>query len=137
MVHHIYAVNNAGAKKIRGWHLKPKHYVEKAFSYFQCFKEKINFWKYSGAVYSFWRLFCKRKATRETTLRSNRTENQTLKRHKIRFPRQSLANAQTLFSSVISWFLQPESVKVSLQSRHSGKMSAHAFNQREFMRDKE
>ena len=57
--------------------------------------------------------------------------DQTLKRHKIRFPRQSLANAQTLFSSVISWFLQPESVKVSLQSRHSGKMSAHAFNQPE------
>ena len=68
------------------------------------FKEKITFSKYFGGVQSFWRFPFKRKVTRETTLRSNRMENQTWKPLKIcflrTFPRQSQALAQTLFSSV-------------------------------------
>ena len=110
----ICAVNNAdpsarGLKFIkicrdkRGWHLKPKHFPLSSF-----FKEKLNFFQNILGVYkfvqSFWRLSCKRKATRETTPRSNRMENRTCKQLKIcflrTFPRQSQALAQTLFSSV-------------------------------------
>ena len=47
-------------------------------------------------------MFCsvKGKAVKETIPRNNRMENQTCKRLKICILRESLAHAQTLFSSV-------------------------------------
>ena len=41
-----------------------------------------------------------KKISKEETLRIYSIENRTCKRLKIRFPRQSMARAQTLFSSV-------------------------------------
>ena len=80
MLHHRYAVNNAGssARGLKfsescgekgGWYWKPKHFVvvDDNFSISSVFKEKINFWKYWVGVQSFWRLFWKRKAARQTT----------------------------------------------------------------------
>ena len=68
------------------------------FSIFSVLKVTIEVWKYLGVMQSLWRWFCKSEASREIASRSRRTKNQTCKRLKIRFPRQSLAQAQTLFS---------------------------------------
>ena len=85
---------NLGKK--RSWHLKSRHFVvlDSIFLFPVFLRRKSFFLKI------FWRLFCNRKATRETLPRSNRMEVKTCKRLKIRFPRQSLAHAKTLFSSL-------------------------------------
>ena len=76
--------------------LKSRHFVAlDGIFLFPLFSRKSFF------LQIFWRLFCNRKATRETTPRSNRIKIKTCKRLKIiRFPRQSLAHVKTLFSSV-------------------------------------
>ena len=88
--------------KIKGWNLKPRHFVVvEGISYLKFFfKKKIKIWNQLGGVQSFWKLFYKIKAARKQCLVATGEKIERANDSKSVF-RAGITHAQTLFNSVV------------------------------------